>query len=131
MESADIADIADILESLARAIRASDRQQLRTLRERVASLSSRNGWEAKPRSKGVPIDRKRLGTTHKKLVAARTREDGLALLETEDLTRAELVALAKAADVHVTKSDGVSRIEEKLVEALIGSRLSSEAIRGS
>jgi hypothetical protein len=62
---------------------------------------------------------------------ASTREAAFALLEKLNLTRMELVAVARPRNVHVTKDDDVQRIKEKLVEAAVGSRLNSLAIRGS
>jgi hypothetical protein len=126
-------EIADILEALAKAIRSADSSQLTAIRRRIAGLrSATKAPSSKGRGGTAPkIDRKRVTSTHKRLVAARSREEGLNLLQTESLSRVELVALAREGNVHVTKEDGVNRIEEKLVEALIGSRLSSEAIRGN
>ncbi len=36
----------------------------------------------------------------------------------------------KLRNVHVSKADDLARIKEKLVEVIIGARLSSRAIRG-
>ena len=59
-----------------------------------------------------------------------TREEGTKLLERFELSRKELERMAKLRKVHVTKDDNVERIKEKLIETIIGSRLSSRAIRG-
>lgn len=66
-----------------------------------------------------------------RLQEADTREEGALILEQLHLTRRELVAVAHARSVHVTKEDNISRIEQKLIEAIIGSRLNSQAIRGT
>jgi hypothetical protein len=65
-----------------------------------------------------------------RLQQARTRDEGTSILVDLNLTKRELVAIARARSVHITKEDNIRRIEEKLVEALIGSRLNSQAIRG-
>ena len=64
------------------------------------------------------------------LQKATDREMAFKILDNPDLTRIELVDLARLQSVHVTKDDSVSRIKEKLVEMAIGSRLNSLAIRG-
>jgi hypothetical protein len=61
---------------------------------------------------------------------ASTREAAFEILERLDLTRKELEGLARPRSVHFTKDDNVQRIKEKLVEAIVGSRLNSLAIRG-
>jgi hypothetical protein len=64
------------------------------------------------------------------LMKAPTREAAFEILERLNFTRKELEALARPRSVHVTKDDNVQRIREKLVEAIVGSRLNSLAIRG-
>ncbi len=66
-----------------------------------------------------------------KLIESSTRDEGSKLLDELDLTRKELEKLARIRDIHITKDDNVAKIKEKLVEVVIGSRLSSRAIRGS
>jgi hypothetical protein len=61
---------------------------------------------------------------------AATREAAFAVLEKLNLSRKELMAVARARSIHMTKDDDVRRIKEKLVEAAVGSRLNSLAIRG-
>lgn len=64
------------------------------------------------------------------LAEAASQEEGFAILDRAGLTRADLVNLAKAVDIPVMKSDTVKRLQEKLMEALVGSRLNSKAVRG-
>jgi hypothetical protein len=59
------------------------------------------------------------------------RTAGSRLLDESNLSRKQLEALARLRNVHVTKDDNVAKIKEKLIEAIIGARLSSRAIRGS
>jgi hypothetical protein len=59
-----------------------------------------------------------------------SRMAGFRILDSHELVRDDLARLAKLRNVHVTKDDSVSLIKEKLVEAAIGSRLGSKAVRG-
>jgi membrane-bound lytic murein transglycosylase B len=64
------------------------------------------------------------------LQEAKTREEGAEILKSLRLSRGTLAAIARARSIHLAKEDKLSRIEEKLIEGFIGSRLSSQAIRG-
>lgn len=64
------------------------------------------------------------------LQSLKSRDEGMEALKRLDLSRSELAIVARARNLHVMKEDKISRIQEKLVEAIIGSRLSSQAIRG-
>jgi hypothetical protein len=65
------------------------------------------------------------------LQSSKTRDEARSRLQKYKLSRRELVEVARSRSVHITKDDSLSRIEEKLVEAVLGSRLNSEAIRGT
>lgn len=58
------------------------------------------------------------------------KEGGFLLLEKHSLTRNQLAALAKLLDIPVTKRDSVEHVKRKIVDATIGFRLRSQAIRG-
>lgn len=58
-----------------------------------------------------------------------TREEGLSYLEQLHLTRMNLRRLADAMDLPVPKSDTVDRLTDRIIEATIGYRLRSAAIR--
>lgn len=58
------------------------------------------------------------------------RAEAKQILERENLTRRELMKLGQTHNVHIVKEDTIDLIEDKIVEALVGSRLSSKAIRG-
>ena len=79
------------------------------------------------RTAGQQADLDRL---RKELEVSESTRAGLALLEEVALTRAELERMARSLELPVTKHDSVSRLEEKIVEALIGARLNSRAVRG-
>lgn len=78
----------------------------------------------------LPIEKTKVDEILLKLSKANDRGEGLEVLEGEKLSRSNLELLASECNVHITKQDKVSRIEQKLVESLVGARLSSRAIRG-
>lgn len=61
---------------------------------------------------------------------AQTREQAMAVLEAEGITKVVLEAVARALDLPVLRSDSVDRLRQKIVEAAVGYRINSEAIRG-
>lgn len=65
------------------------------------------------------------------LQRSESREQGFDILKNLSLSRRELEAVAKARSIHVARDDNLARLEEKLVEHIIGSRLNSLAIRGT
>ncbi|MFG2877676.1 hypothetical protein ACGFYU_22215 [Streptomyces sp. NPDC048337] len=64
------------------------------------------------------------------LAGMNSREEGLAHLDELGLSRAALEKLARTLDVPVARSDRVDRLKERIVEATIGYRLRSGAIKG-
>ena len=75
----------------------------------------------------LPPDLPQLAET---LNSLRSREEGHSLLSSASLTRKELEGLGRLLGTPIIKSDNMERLTEKIIEASIGSRLSSEAIRG-
>jgi hypothetical protein len=71
-----------------------------------------------------------LAELSEKLHALSSREDGLSLLSASSLTRRDLEKLGRIVGVPIMKTDNMERLTEKIIETCIGSRLSSEAIRG-
>jgi hypothetical protein len=65
------------------------------------------------------------------LAGMHTRESGLEFLESLRLNRAALRALVSALDLPLTRSDNMERLRDRIIEALIGYRLRSQAIRGA
>jgi hypothetical protein len=59
-----------------------------------------------------------------------TREAGVSLIERENLDKRSLERIARHLDLPVLKEDSSMRLVQKIVEAILGSRLNSEAIRG-
>jgi len=65
------------------------------------------------------------------LKAVGTRDAAYKLIEDSALTRSKLTQLARSLDLPMRGNDNVARIQEKIVEATIGFRLTSRAIRGN
>lgn len=125
--------LAHFLRAIAQAVENADDSQVENF---IASLSRLVPGEsatkkAVSRPRGEGVDEASLRATLERLGALSSREEGLQFLEQLDLKRKELLALAKLRDVHTSKDDTVMRLREKLVERLIGSRLNSQAIRGT
>jgi hypothetical protein len=59
-----------------------------------------------------------------------SREAGVSLLEHRELNKRSLEQLARHLDVPVLREDNSKRLIQKIVEATVGPRLNSEAIRG-
>jgi hypothetical protein len=66
-----------------------------------------------------------------KLQELSTREEGYQALEEANLTRKRLEELARLLQLPVNRGDNIGRLEEKVIESCIGSRLNSEAIQGT
>lgn len=63
------------------------------------------------------------------LTSKSTRAEGIALLDSLGLTRASLRDIALAMKLPVPRTDTVSELKDRIVEATIGYRLRSDAIR--
>jgi len=71
-----------------------------------------------------------LATIRTSLQEVTTRDEGRKYLDGLGLTRPALQRLAVAMDMAVRKSDTVEMIKDSIVEAAVGFRLRSNAIRG-
>jgi len=84
-----------------------------------------------PKNRHTKVDPVELETMMQRLNESLSRDEGYKLLDDFDLSRKELEKLARIRNIHLTKDDNVTKIKEKLIEIVIGSRLSSRAIRGN
>jgi hypothetical protein len=71
-----------------------------------------------------------VASLRQRLDGCETRSEGNEVLQLAGVHKADLVELARLLDVPVTKSDNIERLREKVVEATVGYRLASKAIRG-
>jgi hypothetical protein len=124
--------VARLLRALAALVEKSDPDEVAALlRSRVTALSS--GVE-RPTQKGIftrataPPDLPKLA---QQLRTLNSREEGHALLLEASLTRRELEKLGRLMETPIVKTDNMQRLTDRIIEASIGSRLSSAAIRGN
>lgn len=122
-------DILEVLLPLIDAIKADDPVAFAEAKRRVGQLRRAPSARPTKRSGTATTDRAKVDRVYDALLKAPTREAGADALSSEAPNRNELVAIARLGKVHVTKVDTVEKIEEKLVESLIGAKLSSAAIR--
>lgn len=61
---------------------------------------------------------------------AKTREEGLEVIDKHLKLKSDLESFAKTIDVAVMKSDRVEKIRNSIVDATVGARLRSGAIQG-
>jgi hypothetical protein len=130
-EPADLAEVLRRLASMIEPMTKDDLEEfLETLRSRKRSSRIGADTSSTNRQNSV-LSKEMVAKIIHRLQVARSREEGFAALREFDLNRRDLVEVARARSVHITKEDSVARIEERLVEGLVGSRLSSQAIRGT
>ena len=82
----------------------------------------------KAKSKNLPDD-KEINEHINRLTLFSSREEAQAYLKATKLTRAGLGEIASQLRVHLLKSDKKEQMINKIVEAVVGARLRSEAIR--
>lgn len=122
--------IAQLFRRLAREMEfLSDVDLERLINERRNILSPPNSnppekFQLKTTS---PLDIERV---KQKLLELTDREQGERLLSSEVKNRVDLAKLARAIDVPVTKRHTVAQITDKIIEATIGYKTRSAAIRG-
>lgn len=121
-----------VLRIVSKMIAGMSQQELESLasgrtRLTIAQPSGDQGVMFFDRAKDDVID---FDDIQRNLSAAESTEAGFKILDKVRLSRAELEKMARSLDLPVMKQDSVGRLEEKIVEALIGSRLNSRAVRG-
>jgi hypothetical protein len=125
--------IAKLLHRLAQMVEHSSMEELEALLEGRASLVvstrrvERGDGELKKRRPRSGKDLAKLGVQIRQL---ESRDAGLNLLLRAHLTKKELEELARLMDLPVLREDDSERLRQKIVEASIGARLNSQAIRG-
>lgn len=76
------------------------------------------------------IDQETYDLVFNKLNEAKSREEGITILETHISLKSQLETFARHIDVAVMKSDKVDKIKSSIVDATVGARLRSNAIQG-
>jgi hypothetical protein len=119
-----------LMRAVAKAIDRKDYKSLQAAQELLDSAGKSDGLE------GVAISSSRvahdfsLDEISTMLANSPSRESGFAILEQNKLTRKDLVQIARQNSIYTTKEDRIAAIQNKIIEALVGGRLSSSAIRG-
>jgi predicted house-cleaning noncanonical NTP pyrophosphatase (MazG superfamily) len=125
--------ITKLLHRLAEMVEHSSMEELEALLEGRASLVvstrrvERGDGEPKKRRPRSGKDLAKLGVQIRQL---ESRDAGSNLLLRAHLTKKELEELARLMDLPVLREDDSERLRQKIVEASIGARLNSQAIRG-
>ena len=92
-------------------------------------ISEKNTQKSPPPS-SLLLDEILMKKINDELDSAKSRNDGLEIIESSLKKKTELVAFAKFIDVATMKSDRVDEIKNKIVDATVGARLRSGAIQG-
>ena len=96
----------------------------------TAALTDNGERTSKARPSAKRSDPPSLSSLTKALLTFTDRDAASRFLAEHSLTKKDLTALARDNNVHVTKEDNMEKIESRIIEALVGSRLNSRAIRG-
>ncbi len=83
-------------------------------------------------SKRPPLSTEEIGQLLNELNHSTSRDQARVILERDEriTTKSNLERIARALQVHVNKHDRRAALADKVIEAVIGVRLRSEAIRG-
>lgn len=120
-----------VLEQVGTFLQSLSSEQVEDLlagRYRIALIKKQVPRESKASASSSGVD---LNQLHVDLSNAESREAGENYLNDQNLNRANLQALARKLDIPVRKGDNMGAIRENIVEATIGYRLRSDAIRGN
>lgn len=119
----------EILHQVAAFLRSLNEQEIEELVHGRAKLTLAGRGRKRTSPKELPADM--IPEVLDRLRSLSTRDAGATYLRDVAPSRAHLAQLALAMDVPVPKTDTVSKLRERIVEAAIGYRLRSEAIRGT
>lgn len=125
--------LKNIFSSLSRAIENLSEDEILNVESgnfEIDFLFSKNRSVAQKNKARILLDESVLEKVNNLLNEASTREEGVLVLEENLKGRAELESFAKTIDVPIIKSDKVTNIKEKIVDATVGARLRSGAILG-
>ena len=129
----DQTTVAKILRSLADCIESSSGEEISGLlagRLRLR-ITPERGDEIQKRKPKRPLSTARNWVEiADQMRALPSREAGQRFIEGLTPSRTDLEHLARAMDLPISKQDNTERLLQKIIESSIGSRLSSQAIRG-
>ena len=119
----------DILQVVAKFLRSLTEEDIRSIQEsrsRFALVRNEDRAPAPETERTVDVD-----GILTKLRSASSREEGESMLNELMRRRSDLVVLARVVGLSPPKTDTVARLRERIVDATIGYRLRSDAIRRS
>lgn len=124
-------EIANLLRAIANLIERGSLSEInaitRTLTGPVQAVRNEKVRANEKSDKGKGPD---IGIITERIFNSPDRITAKSVLEEANLSRRDLKLLGEKNSVHIRKEDKVNEIEMKIVEALVGSRLNSKAIRG-
>lgn len=128
----DRAKWATLLRRLADCIESARPAELEELLSGNARLQIRSDKRQEPLFSPPPDDPPSVewSSIANQLRSLRSREEGEKLLSEVTSSKAHLERLARAMDLPVAKYENIEQLREKIIEASIGAKLVSRAIRG-
>lgn len=132
------AEVASVLRALADLIEGADEASVRQLLAGHANLRVVPATDQAPQrrsgpkmEKGSAIRWERITEVHGRLRDVQSLEAAYQILEDAALSRKEVESLARLVDVPVRKDVRIAGLEGLIVNATVGGRLNSRAIKGS
>jgi hypothetical protein len=127
--------IAEVLSKVAQAVRQLDESEIETFLAgdfRVEFVLETQANRRNKNSRNLNVDvQKDISEVAELLRNLDDRDQGRALLEQRVPNKNLLTHLARYLDLPLQKREPVDRLKEKIIEATIGYRLRSRAIRGT
>lgn len=122
--------VAQLLRAIADVIERSSSSEIEALTKGLSGPVGAKGKKRGADKGGKEIRAPDIALITHNILESTDRSSAKSILEDAGLSRRELVELGQEYNIHIVKADTVEVIETKIVEALVGSRLSSKAIRG-
>lgn len=123
-------EIARLLRAIADVIERSSSSEISEFAKKISQNSGMREESSSTKRKTKENDGADLSVITQRILDANDRTVAISILKEARLSRKNLVKLGHDFNVHIVKEDKVDFIETKIVETLVGSRLSSKAIRG-
>lgn len=125
----EIDKTTEVLRRISNFLRSLTDEQIEDLitgKVRLTLTASPGSGRSSKRVGGQKLD---LANIREELANKQTREEGFDLLNELALSRSSLQEIAVAMDLPTPKTDTVERLKDRIVDAAIGYRLRSNAIR--
>lgn len=127
----EVEKTAEILRKVSNFLRTLTDEQIDDLISGRVKLALTGSSRRKISSKRQSLSAPEISGIIEELSVKSTLEDGLAVLDDLALTRESLRQIASTMDLPTPKTDTVAKIKSRIVDATIGYRLRSNAIRAS